>query len=305
MSCARYATELGWSEHQISVIDDDLARSAASTDGRLGFTNLVAAVGLGKAGIIVGREVSRLARNNTDWYQVLDLCSITDTLIADADGIYHPGDFNDRLVLGLKGQMAEAELHMLRMRLTAALRHKAAAGSCGSCCRSGWTMTTTARSCCRPDEAVRSAIGQVYALFAQLGSARQVMMTLRERGLRLPRRKAGARRITWAEASYPAVHDFLTNPAYAGAFAFGRTRTEKRVDRRREGGHQAPAAAAGPVGGADPRPSSRLPGLGCLPGHPGPAAGQLQGRPAATAAAPPARARRCCPACCAAASAAG
>ena len=93
--------------------------------GRLGFTDLVAAVGLGRAGIIVGREVSRLARNNTDWYQVLDLCSITDTLIADADGIYHPGDFNDRLVLGLKGQMAEAELHMLRMRLTAALRHKA------------------------------------------------------------------------------------------------------------------------------------------------------------------------------------
>ena len=124
----RHAVALGWGEHQISVIDEDLARSAASTRGRLGFTDLVAAVGLGKVGIIVGREVSRLARNNTDWYQVLDLCSITDTLIADADGIYHPGDFNDRLVLGLKGQMAEAELHMLRMRLTAALRHKAARG---------------------------------------------------------------------------------------------------------------------------------------------------------------------------------
>ena len=112
----RHATELGWGEDQISVIDDDLARSAASTDGRLGFTNLVAAVGLGRAGIIVGREVSRLARNNTDWYQVLDLCSITDTLIADADGIYHPGDFNDRLVLGLKGQMAE---------MLSGIRHKA------------------------------------------------------------------------------------------------------------------------------------------------------------------------------------
>ena len=90
------------------MIDEDLARSAASTSGRLGFTDLVAAVGLGKVGIIVGREVSRLARNNTDWYQVLDLCSVTDTLIADSDGIYHPGSFNDRLVLGLKGQMAEA-----------------------------------------------------------------------------------------------------------------------------------------------------------------------------------------------------
>jgi DNA invertase Pin-like site-specific DNA recombinase len=103
----RHATELGWSEQQITVIDEDLARSAASTSGRMGFTDLVAAVGLGKVGIIVGREVSRLARNNTDWYQLLDLCSVTDTLIADADGIYHPGSFNDRLVLGLKGQMAE------------------------------------------------------------------------------------------------------------------------------------------------------------------------------------------------------
>jgi DNA invertase Pin-like site-specific DNA recombinase/predicted DNA-binding transcriptional regulator AlpA len=221
---------LGWAEHQISVIDEDLARSAASTSGRLGFTDLVAAVGLGKVGIIVGREVSRLARNNTDWYQVLDLCSITDTLIADADGIYHPGSFNDRLVLGLKGQMAEAELHMLRMRLTAALRHKAARGELRQLLPVGLDYDDDEKIVLSDDQAVQSAISQVYALFAQLGSARQVMMTLREQGLLLPRRKAGARRITWAEASYPAVHDFLTNPAYAGAYVFGRTRTEKRLD---------------------------------------------------------------------------
>ena len=225
----RYATELGWGEDQISVIDDDLARSASSTDGRLGFTDLVAAVGLGRAGIIVGREVSRLARNNTDWYQVLDLCSITDTLIADVDGIYHPGDFNDRLVLGLKGQMAEAELHMLRMRLTAALRHKAARGELRQLLPVGLDYDDDGQVMLSPDEAVRSAISQVYALFGRLGSARQVMMTLREQGLRLPRRKAGARRITWAEASYPAVHDFLTNPAYAGAFAFGKTTTRTEI----------------------------------------------------------------------------
>ena len=229
-SCARHATELGWGEQQITVIDEDLARSAASTSGRLGFTDLVAAVGLGKVGIIVGREVSRLARNNTDWYQVLDLCSITDTLIADADGIYHPGSFNDRLVLGLKGQMAEAELHMLRMRLTEALRHKAARGELRQLLPVGLDYDDDGKVVLSADEAVRSAISQVYALFAQLGSARQVMMTLRERGLLLPRRKAGSRRITWAEASYPAVHDFLTNPAYAGAYVFGRTRTEKRLD---------------------------------------------------------------------------
>ena len=226
----RHAAELGWGEQQITVIDDDLARSAATTSGRLGFTDLVAAVGLGKVGIIVGREVSRLARNNTDWYQVLDLCSITDTLIADADGIYHPAEFNDRLILGLKGQMAEAELHMLRTRLTAALRHKAARGELRQLLPVGLDYDDDGQVVLADDEAVRSAISQVYALFAQLGSARQVMMSLREQGLLLPRRKAGARRITWAGASYPAVHDFLTNPAYAGAYVFGRTRTEKRLD---------------------------------------------------------------------------
>jgi DNA invertase Pin-like site-specific DNA recombinase/predicted DNA-binding transcriptional regulator AlpA len=225
-----HAAELGWAEQQISVIDEDLARSAASTSGRLGFTDLVAAVGLGRVGIIVGREVSRLARNNTDWYQVLDLCSITDTLIADSDGIYHPADFNDRLVLGLKGQMAEAELHLLRTRLTAALRHKAARGELRQLLPVGLDYDDDGQVVLSSDEAVRSAIGEVLALFTQLGSARQVMMTLRERGLMLPRRKPGSRRITWAEASYPAVHDILTNPAYAGAFVFGRTRTERHVD---------------------------------------------------------------------------
>jgi len=226
----RHAAELGWSEQQITVIDEDLARSAATTSGRLGFTDLVAAVGLGKVGIIVGREVSRLARNNSDWYQVLDLCSITDTLIADADGVYHPGSFNDRLVLGLKGQMAEAELHMLRVRLTEALRHKAARGELRQLLPVGLDYDDDGKVVLSGDEAVQSAIGQVYALFAQLGTARQVMTTLRERGLLLPRRKAGSSRITWAGASYPAVHDFLTNPAYAGAYVFGRTRTEKRLD---------------------------------------------------------------------------
>ena len=226
----RHAAGLGWSEQQITVIDEDLARSAATASGRLGFTDLVAAAGLGKVGIIVGREVSRLARNNSDWYQVLDLCSVTDTLIADADGIYHPGSFNDRLVLGLKGQMAEAELHMLRMRLTEALRHKAARGELRQLLPVGLDYDDDGKVVLSGDEAVRSAIAQVYALFAQLGTARQVMTMLRERGLLLPRRKAGSRRITWAGASYPAVHDFLTNPAYAGAYVFGRTRTEKRLD---------------------------------------------------------------------------
>jgi DNA invertase Pin-like site-specific DNA recombinase len=105
---AERALGLGWPAHQVVVIDTDLGRSGARTDGRLGFSELVADVGLGKVGIVLGIEVSRLARNNADWYQLLDLCALTDTLIADADGIYHPADFNDRLVLGLKGTMSEA-----------------------------------------------------------------------------------------------------------------------------------------------------------------------------------------------------
>jgi DNA invertase Pin-like site-specific DNA recombinase len=101
------ARELGWAEHQVVVVDDDLGRSGASAHGRKGFSDLVADVGLGKAGIVLSLECSRLARNNSDWYQLLDLCALTDTLIADADGLYHPGLFNDRLVLGLKGTMSE------------------------------------------------------------------------------------------------------------------------------------------------------------------------------------------------------
>ena len=119
---------------------------------------------------------------------------------------------------------------MLRTRLTAALRHKAARGELRQHLPVGLDYDDDGQVVLSADEAVRAAIGQVHALFSRLGSARQVMMTLREQELRLPRRKARARRITWAEASYPAVHDFLTNPAYAGAFVFGRTRTEKHVD---------------------------------------------------------------------------
>jgi DNA invertase Pin-like site-specific DNA recombinase len=117
------AVALGWDPHQVRVIDADLGRSGAEATAREGFKDLVADVG-----IVFGIEVSRLARNDSDWYQLLDLCALTDTLIADADGVYHPADFNDRLVLGLKGTMSEAELHLIRSRLTAGLRHKAARG---------------------------------------------------------------------------------------------------------------------------------------------------------------------------------
>ena len=122
------ARELGWDPPQVKVVDDDLAQSAQTTAQRNGFALMTAEVALGHVGLILSIEVSRVARNNTDWYQLLDLCSVTDTLIGDEDGLYHPGLFNDRLLLGLKGTMAEAELHVLRARLQGGIRNKAARG---------------------------------------------------------------------------------------------------------------------------------------------------------------------------------
>ncbi len=169
------AHALGWAPRQVIIIDDDLGRSGAEASLREGFKNLVADVGLGKVGIVV----SRLARNNADWYQLLDLCAVTDTLIADGDGLYHPADFNDRLVLGLKGTMSEAELHLIRHRLTAGLRHKAAKGELRQGLRVGFVYDDDDRVLFDPDEAVIEAIATVFRRFDELGSARQVMLSLR------------------------------------------------------------------------------------------------------------------------------
>jgi predicted DNA-binding transcriptional regulator AlpA len=160
----------------------------------------------------------------------LDLCALTDTLIAGADGVYHPAEFNDRLVLGLKGTMSEAELHLIRSRLTAGLQHKAAKGELRQGLPVGFDYDEDNRVVLTADEAVREAIATVFRRFTELRSARQVVISLREDGLLLPRRRNGHPRISWAPASYPAVHDLLTNPCYAGAFVFGRTRTDKHAD---------------------------------------------------------------------------
>lgn len=224
------ARALGWASDQVRVIDSDLGQSGAQSAGREGFKDLVADVGLGKVGIVLGLEVSRLARNNADWYQLLDLCALCDTLIADADGVYHPADFNDRLVLGLKGTMSEAELHLIRGRLTAGLRHKAAKGELRQGLPVGLDYDTDGNVVLSADEAVVEAIRTVFRRFAELGSARQVLLSLREDGLKVPRRPGRTGKVVWRDATYPAVHDFVTNPAYAGAFVFGRTRTEHRVD---------------------------------------------------------------------------
>ncbi len=223
------AFELGWPREAIAVVDEDTGRSGASAEARLGFRELVAEVGLGQVGLILALEVSRLARSSADWHQLLDLCALTGTLIADSDGVYAPGHFNDRLLLGLKGTMSEAELHLIRARLDGGLRNKAERGELRLALPVGLDRDEEGRIVLSPDEQVRAAIERVFARWRRLGSARQVVAELITEGQKLPRRTVGERRIRWARPTYGAVHDFLTNPAYAGAFVFGRKRQEKRL----------------------------------------------------------------------------
>src|SRR5436309_2491182 len=224
------AVELGWPAESVLVVDEDTGRSGSSTAGRIGFKELVAEVGLGHVGLVLALEVSRLARSSADWHQLLDLCALTGTLIADVDGVYSPADFNDRLLLGLKGTMSEAELHLIRARLDGGLRNKAERGELRLALPVGLDRDEDERITLSCDEQVRHAIERVFTLWRQVGSARQVVMELIDEGQKLPRRSVGQRRIRWARASYGAVHDFLINPAYAGAFVFGKTRQEKRLD---------------------------------------------------------------------------
>jgi len=223
------AVELGWPPQAVVVVDGDTGRSGASSEGRIGFKELVAEVGLGQVGLILALEVSRFARSSADWHQLLELCALTGTLIADQDGIYSPADFNDRLLLGLKGTMSEAELHLIRARLQGGLRNKASRGELRMHLPVGLERDDEGAIVLSLDEQVRAAIEHVFALWNRLGSARQVVAELIDGGQKLPRRRVGERRIRWVRATYGAVHDFLTNPAYAGAFVYGRTREEKRV----------------------------------------------------------------------------
>lgn len=224
------AVELGWPEASVTVVDEDTGRSGASTQGRLGFKELVADVGLGNVGLVLALEVSRFARCSADWHQLIDLCALTGTLIADSDGIYAPGDFNDRLLLGLKGTMSEAELHLIRARLDGGLRNKAARGELVMHLPVGFDRDEDDQVVLSADEQVRHAIERVFELWRRAGSARQVVGELISDAQHLPRRSVGDRRVRWVPANYGAVHKLLTNPVYAGAFVFGRSRQEKRVD---------------------------------------------------------------------------
>jgi DNA invertase Pin-like site-specific DNA recombinase len=226
---AHRAVALGWPAGSVVVVDEDTGTSAASMYTRIGFRELVAQVGLGQVGVILALEVSRLARCSAEWHQLLDLCALTGTLIADDDGIYSPGEFNDRLLLGLKGTMSEAELHLIRSRLRGGLESKARRGELRLNLPVGLERDEDDQIRLCADEQVRAAIERVYELWARCASARQVVAELAGEGERLPRRTVGDRRIRWEPASFGAVHDLLTNPAYAGAFAYGQSRQARTV----------------------------------------------------------------------------
>jgi DNA invertase Pin-like site-specific DNA recombinase len=228
---AQRACDLGWPNEQVIVIDEDLGVSGASVANRAGFTRMASEVALGRVGIILGLEVSRLARNNADWYRLLDLCVITDTLIGDSDGLYHPALFNDRLVLGLKGTMSEAELHIIRARLDGGIRNKARRGELRRGLPVGLVWgDEDGEVRFHPDEAVTGAIRTVFDRFSELGSARQVWLWFRTQGLSFPSQFGASGEIRWVTPTYTAIHQVLTNPVYAGAYAYGKSRTERYVD---------------------------------------------------------------------------
>ena len=224
------ALELGFARDQVVVIDEDLGISGSGMSERSGFARLAAEVALGHAGLVLGLEVSRLARNNADWYRLLDLCGVTDTVIGDADGLYHPGSFNDRLLLGLKGTMSEAELHVLRARLEGGIRNKAARGELRKALPIGLVWGEDEGEIrLDSDEAVRGAIATIFVRFAELGSVRQVWLWMRREGVQFPLRR-WPNELRWVTPTYHQIHSVLESPVYAGAYAFGKTRRERYID---------------------------------------------------------------------------
>lgn len=227
------AIALGWSEDRIIVIDSDLGQSGASAADREGFQRLVAEVGIGRAGIVLGLEVSRLARNSTDWHRLLEICALTDTLILDEDGVYDPAHFNDRLLLGLKGTMSEAELHVLRARLQGGILSKARRGELEMRPPVGLVYNSEGVLILDPDKQVQHCLRWLFETFRRTGSAMATARACRQQGLSFPRRcRTGPRKgeLLWAGLDHSQVLRILHNPRYAGAFVYGRSHTRKKVD---------------------------------------------------------------------------
>ncbi len=230
------AAGLGWPRERIAVIDDDLGKSGASSVERHGFQRLIAEIGLGRAGLVLSLDASRLARNNHDWHQLLELCSIFGVLIADGERLYDPGAYHDRLLLGLSGIMSEAELHQIRMRLHQGERQKAARGELRLPLPAGLVQERSGGITLNPDEEVQARLRFVFDTFRTLQSAKAVMRELQRHDLALPVRPIrgpAPHEVVWMPADSSRVLHILHNPAYAGTYAYGQRRQEPA--RRRPG----------------------------------------------------------------------
>jgi len=223
------ALALGWITNQITIIDNDQGLSGESAADREGFQKLVTEVSLGRAGIVLGLEVSRLARNCADWHRLLEICGLTDTLILDEDGIYDPADFNDRLLLGLKGEMSAAELHVIRARLRGGLLNKAKRGELTLRLPVGLAYDDAGRVVLDPDQQVQQAFRMLFETFRRVGTAFGVVRVFCQQGLRFPGGGAASGERKWGELEHYQVIRILRNPRYAGAYFYGRTKHRKRV----------------------------------------------------------------------------
>ena len=226
------AAELGWSESSIRILDRDLGISGAHTTGRTDFKTLVADVSMGQVGAVFALEASRLARSNADWHRLLELCALTRTLVIDEDGCYDPGDFNDGLLLGLKGTMAQAELHFIRARLLGGKLNKAQKGELRLPLAVGLCHDENGHIVPDPDEEVRGAVSLVFRLFRETGSAFAVVQNFVKRGLRFPKRAYGGAwngKLVWGRLTHTRVLCILKNPSYAGVYVFGRYQYHQKI----------------------------------------------------------------------------
>lgn len=231
------AVALGWPAARVLVIDDDLGLSGRSAEGRAGFQRLLAEVGLDHVGLVLGIEMSRLARSCRDWHQLLELCALFGTLLADADGVYDPRDYNDRLLLGLKGTMSEAELHILRGRLEAGKRNKARRGDYYNHAPIGYCREAQG-FVLEPDEQARAVVTLIFAKFAELGSIAAVLRYLNAHRLQVGMRDYRTSvpgRLVWKRPNRATLHNMLHHPIYAGAYVYGRRKSDPR---RRAAGQQ-------------------------------------------------------------------
>jgi len=224
------AVDLGWNRDLIRVVDEDLAQSAARCQDRTGFQKLVAEAALGNIGIILALEVSRLSRNNRDWYHLLDICAVTRTLLADAEGLYDPRAYNDRLLLGLKGTMSEAELHIMNQRLVDAMRSKARRGEFRFRLSPGYEWDEEGRLVKTADEQVRTAIELIFARFERWGTIHRVQSSLVEDALQVPILSGRRQRVRWGAPDYAHLRRILTHPIYAGGYCYGRRQVEQCLD---------------------------------------------------------------------------